>query len=204
MEKTINLLEVLDSFTGTDDDGDPKAVIQISLLESGKEKAAKMESFTVLQAFVSHLKVVGSFLSMGIDFEGRENIYFDKTCEVIEKFISKNVDADDLYITVAGIHENFQYHVLLMDPVISMKCQVSEQLKCIQMVFSIDSMSLYENNIDYNEIRAEVAREYEYEEPEYWEETEIIEEQDESEPDIFSMTSIDLEENDKFIRFTKE
>lgn len=202
-EIQMDLTKIFKEYIGRDEDGVPKAIVHISLLDiSPDSNVTEKDSFHMVDLVIQHILIQEYFLSFALDLSKCKVLYQQKFESLIQEYLSFQKNNRHLYISVAGITE-VRYQLILADPLICMRgLSIDSSGKdTVQMIFPIQAMNILENEIDYGLIRAEVEREYEAEEEAF--QGERIE--NEAKPYPFEWKgNMDDADDSPYIRFTKE
>lgn len=202
-EIQIDLAKILEEYIGYDADGDPKAVVFVSLLEIIPDtKVNEKDGFHMVNTVIEHILIQEYFISIALEVSKCNALYQEKFETLIREYHTLHNNGMHFYLSIAGIIET-KYQLTLADPLICIRGSSinSPKSDVIQMIFPLQAMNLLENEIDYGKIRAEVEREYEVEEEALQEE--YLEEEQNQYPYTWKEKEEDINDS-PFIRFTKE
>lgn len=88
-ECEINIEEILEAFTGMDDQDDPKSVITMALLqynpdaaEGGRQKSI----FSAIDAYISRMYAVGCFWVVEIEYGSVSSPWIRRTLDIAQEY----------------------------------------------------------------------------------------------------------------------
>lgn len=164
-EREVAVEEIIEALTGTDPDGKPKAIIGISLARIKGEAMEEVSTFAAFDAVFSDIDFMGELVAVVIDHSCADRNMWKDIAKAIDDYFDFNEEAEDegregdygILFTVTSMQETLGYHMLLMNPIQSADAEDGS----LDLLFDAADVAFVENDLNPEEIKADVLRELE-------------------------------------------